>query len=83
MSREFPVYHMHEVSGRMSEIVRKFINQIALNQLELDCLRWYVYQWVHSMTSKPDNYERIKIMSQDELKEYCFRDLLEWGIDPF
>lgn len=83
MSEEGPLYHTRYVSGRMAEIVRKFLEQIGLNQLELDCLRWYVHQWVRAMPSKPDDYDRIKIMSQQELKDYCFNVLLEWGIDPF
>lgn len=83
MSTEGPKYHMHEDSGRMSRIVYKFLKDIPLNQLELDCLRWYVHQWVRAMPRKPADYETIKIMMQDELKEYCFHTLLEWGIDPF
>lgn len=78
-----PLFHLDECTGLMTEIIKKFLQGIALDQSDLNRLRWYVHQWVEAMPSKPDDYESIKTMNQEELKEYCYNVLLNWGIDPF
>ncbi len=83
MSEERVLYHMHETTGQMSAIVKKFLDQTTLMPDEIRSLRWYVHQWVAAMPCPPADYDRIKIMSQQELKDYCFNVLLKRGIDPF
>ncbi len=80
---ELPKFHMHEVTGRMTAIVMKFLEGQPLTYPELDKLRWYVHQWVDGMPRKPPDYKCILHMSQEELKNYCFETLLDYGIDPF
>ncbi len=77
-----PVFHMHEVSGRMTEIVKKFLQNAPLDLDELGNLRWYVHQWVAFMPRKPADFDSILSMNQQELRDYC-NVLLDWGIDPF
>ena len=77
-----PVYWMQEQSGKMKEIVRKFLENEPLNQYELEVLRWYFHQWVEAMPSRPDDYARILIMTQEELRAYNMRLLNDYGIDP-
>lgn len=78
-----PLFHMNEVSGKMTEIVRKFLKRQPLTYPELDKLRWYIHQWVDAMPTKPPDYKCILHMSQDELMEYSTHTLLDWAIDPF
>ena len=79
-----PVYWMHEISGRMKRIVTKFLENKPLTREELGVIRWYVYQWVHYMPSKPDDYKGVMLMDQSELKSYTFHVLVcTYGIDPF
>jgi hypothetical protein len=77
-----PLFHLDECTGLMTELVKKFLQDFHLDQSDLNHLRWYVHQWVAAMPHKPADFERIKIMRQDELKKYCYF-LLFWGIDPF
>jgi hypothetical protein len=77
-----PVYWLQEQSGKMKQIIQKFLNDQDLNQYELEVLRWYYHQWVAAMPSRPDDYNRILIMSQRELKLYNMKLLNEYGIDP-
>jgi hypothetical protein len=77
-----PFYWMYEQSGRMKEIVRKFLNIERLNEWELDVFRWYIHQWVQAMPSRPEGFSKILIMSEDELRSYIVHDLLAVGIDP-
>jgi len=79
-----PVYWMHEGSGMMARVVKKFLKNEILAPGELTILRWYVYQWVAGMPLKPPDYERILRMDQEELKQYNFEVLVsEYAIDPF
>jgi len=79
-----PLYWQHEVTGRMREIVRKFFENEPLDARELEVLRGYVHQWVVAMPHKPEDYNRILEMSQDELKRYIWEVLVtEYAIDPF
>lgn len=78
-----PVFWMHETTGKMKRIVQKFLSNTPLNAEELGVMRWYVHQWVDALPSKPEDYERIRSMSQQELNSYCFNVLLDMGIDPF
>lgn len=81
-SEGVPLYWMHEQSGRMKEIVRKFLDNQELNEWELEVFRWYIHQWVRAMPSKPNDYAMILIMSQDDLRKYVATTLLGLGIDP-
>jgi len=83
LSQGRPLYWRHEVSGRMAEIVRKFLDRQRLDDYELKIIRWYVFQWVDAMPFKPANYGDILAMSQKELLEYVTGTLLDYGIDPF
>lgn len=77
-----PLFWMHEQSGRMRAIVKKFLANTPLTRDELDTMRWYVYQWVDAMPFKPEDYHKIKEMSQAKLKDYIVDTLLDYGIDP-
>lgn len=83
MRTEGPLFHMHEVTGETTRIVKKFLEEQQLTDPELDKLRCYVHQWVDGMQRKPPNWRSILHMSQDELGRYCHDTLLNWGIDPF
>ncbi len=83
MKTEIPFFHMHEETGQMSAIVKKFLDHTTLMPDELTTLRWYIHQWVRTFPAKPSDYDSIKIMSQDELTIYCTNTLNNWGIDPF
>ena len=77
-----PVFWMHEQSGRMKAIVKKFLAKTPLTRDELDIMRWYIFQYVDAMPYKPEDYHRIKEMSQAELRDYIVDTLLAYGIDP-
>lgn len=77
-------YWMHETSGRMRMIVKKFMENVPLSREELHIMRWYIYQFADAMPSKPEDLEKILEMNQQELKDYKRNVLLgERGIDPF
>lgn len=76
-------YWTHETSGRMKEVVLKFVNNEKLTESELHIIRWYIHQFADAMPSKPNDLEKILEMNQQELKEYNYNVLVcEWGIDP-
>ena len=78
------VYWRHEVSGRMASIVGKFLNDEPMDPYELKVIRWYVWQFVDAMPSKPDDCKRILEMSKEELKRYNWEVLVtKYAIDPF
>jgi hypothetical protein len=77
-----PFYWQQETSGKMKAIVVKFLNREPFNQWELETFRWYVHQWVAAMPSKPQDYNKILLMSQAELFNYVSDELLGYGIDP-
>lgn len=77
-----PVYWKHETSGKMKQIIVKFLNREPFNQWELETFRWYVHQWVEAMPSKPSDYNKILLMSQADLFRYLSDELLGYGIDP-
>jgi hypothetical protein len=77
-----PYYWMHETSGKMKEIVMKFLENESLNLYELEVLRWYFYQWIAAMPSKPDDFSKVLLMTQEELKFYNMDLLNKYGIDP-
>jgi hypothetical protein len=79
-----PLYWMHEQSGRMKEIIRKFLKPEPLNEWELEILRWYVKQWTEAMPFKPKDYGLILILPEKDLRKYIANVLVEkHGIDPF
>jgi hypothetical protein len=77
-----PVYWMHEGSGKMRPIIEKFLKDEALTEWELGVMRWYVHQWIEWVQFKPDDYDKVMSMSQQELREYLSGELLDYGIDP-
>lgn len=77
-----PFYWRYEQSGKMKQIIVKFLHKQALNQWELETLRWYVKQWIEGMPNKPPSYSKVLLMSQDELMGYLSGELLAYGIDP-
>ena len=79
-----PLYWMHEQSGRMRQIVKKFLQNQELTPEELLIVRWYVFQWVDAMPRKPRDYDKILKMDQSTLKSYTYHVLVsEYAIDPF
>ncbi|GEM_PF-3608097 len=79
-----PFHWTHDKTGFLKSILEKFFSDEKLNFNELNLLRWYVYQWVHSHYRKPENYRLIRIMSQKELKNYILKVLARrYGILPF
>lgn len=64
-----PVYWKYEQSGKMKEIVHKFLGRQTPVGAE-------------SMPIKPPGYGRVMIMDQNELTAYLSGELLEYGIDP-
>ena len=77
-----PFYWRYEMTGKMKEIIVKFLNKIALNKYELEVFRWYVKQWIEAMPSRPEDFNKVMLMSQDDLMTYLSGELLEYGIDP-
>lgn len=79
-----PVYWMHEQSGKMKEIVMKYLNDESLTEDELKTLQWYIHQFALDMPSKPPILELNEIfkMNQSKLKIYIDYLLQEYGIDP-
>jgi len=77
-----PFYWRYERSGKMKQIILKFLNKQPFNQWELETFRWYVKQWIEAMPSRPDDFNKVMLMSQDELMSYLSGELLEYGIDP-
>ncbi|HID19059.1 TPA: hypothetical protein EYP27_05915 [Candidatus Bathyarchaeota archaeon] len=79
-----PFHWTHDKTGILRRVLEKFFGDEKLNFSELNLLRWYVYQWVHSHYKKPENYKWIRIMSQKELKKYILEVLVRrYGILPF
>jgi len=79
-----PVYWMHEVSGRMKRIVDKFLKDQPLSDWELRIMRWYIYQWVFAMPTRPDDFNTVLSMSQEDLHRYLHDVLIKrYAIDPF
>lgn len=76
------LYWMNEESGKMKEIVLKFLKDELLTLDQLNTLRWYIHQFADAMPNKPLDLNRIFQLDQTELKEYNFRVLVcEFGID--
>ncbi len=79
-----PLYWIYEKTGKMKEIVTKFINYTPLTKDELNTLKWYVHQWASAMPSHPPDLNHIFEMDQVQLKNYIFDVLLlEYSIDVF
>lgn len=83
MRTEGPLFHMHEVTGEMTKIVKGFLEGKNLDLIDLNRLRFYMYQWVTAMVDRPPTYQNILVMSQAELMAFYHDELLERGIDPF
>lgn len=81
----YPLYWMYEVTGKMKDIILKFLDEQKRQNMtdpEKEILRWYVWQWVACMPTKPLDYDRIKTMDMNVLSEYIWNELLDYGIDP-
>ena len=83
MRTEGPLFHMDEVTGEMTRIIREFLDCKDLGLLDLNRLRAYIHQWVVYMPYKPPTYQNILMMSQNELMAFFNDELLPRGIDPF
>ncbi len=83
MRTEGPLFHMHEVTGEMTRIVKEFLEEKNLILINLNRLRFYMYQWVAAMPDKPPTYQNILMMSQAELMDFYVDELIPRGIDPF
>lgn len=84
-----PLFWMHEVSGRMREIVMKFFDdqENNLDLEELNILKSYLKQWMDSMMIPSDEKAKLfiqlrRIQNKEQLKDFNFK-LLKFGIDPF
>lgn len=77
-----PFYWQQETSGKMKEIIQKFLKQQPMNDWEYEIFRWYVWQWTRAMPVKPDDFNKILLMNLQELSSYLTGELLELGIDP-
>jgi hypothetical protein len=77
-----PVYWKNEISGKMKAIVVKFLDKQPFNEWELETFRWYIKQWIEAMPSRPSDFLKVMLMSQNELFGYLSGELLEYGIDP-
>lgn len=84
MVETIPLYWMHETSGKMQALIRKFLNGIQLSENELEIMRWYIFQWVDAMPIKPKDFSKslLDSMTQEHLNEYICKVLLPLGIDP-
>lgn len=89
-----PLFWMNKQSGKMKEIVFKFLDDKKLTDDELKTLKWYVIQWIEGteVNSKqflgyvsvpPEYKKKIESMNQKQLHEYIPGELLDYGIDPF
>lgn len=75
-------YWMDETTGKMKEILIKFVEDEPLTDDELNTLRWYIHQFADAMPSKPNNLSEIFQMTHQELKEYNYETLVVgYGID--
>lgn len=79
-----PLYWMHETSGKMKQIVFKFMTGAPLSDKELDTMHWYIFQWVDALPVKPQGFSRALIfgMTQEMLSDYIHGPLMDAGIDP-
>lgn len=80
------LYWMHEQSGRMREIVKKFLSKDQeLTNREIEILKWYIEQWVDAMPHKPPRWrERLAACTtKKQLKDYNWMLVSEYAIDPF
>jgi len=80
-----PLFWMHEESGRMKEIVMKFLEEKPLNENELKTFRAYLAQWVSDpVIYFPDKKLMVKTIetASQELLHDILDELLEHGIDP-
>lgn len=78
-----PVFWKDEIEGKMAPIVENFFDDVPLGPNDLKILQWYMYQWIAALPGKPENYQDVRNMNQDELKKYLHDVLLPMGIDPF
>ncbi len=62
---EIPKFWMHEVSGRMKQIVSKFFEKKQLTPSELKVLKEYIIQWIE----KTANNMRY-LVSEEEFEHY-------------
>ena len=83
MRTEGPLFHMHEVTGEMTRIVKEFLEGKNLTLLDLNRLRVYMHQWVTYTVDKPPTYQNILVMNQSELMDFYVDELIPRGIDPF
>lgn len=72
---------MHETSGKMKDIIMKFINDEKLTDDELNTMRWYIHQFADAMPNKPKELHRIFEMNQEELRIYNRLLFERFGID--
>lgn len=79
-----PVYWMHETSGKMKQIVFKFMTGAPLYEEELEIMKWYIFQWVDALPVKPQGFSRELIfgMTGEMLRDYVKGPLMDLGIDP-
>lgn len=83
MRTEGPLYHMHEVTGEMTKIILGFMEGQNLDLIDLNRLRFYMYQWISAMENRPATYQNVLVMTQPELMVFYLDELLPRGIDPF
>lgn len=80
------VHWMHEQSGRMEGIVKKFLTENEeLTSEEIEILKWYIDQWVDAMPVKPPKWREklAKCNSKKELRDYNWMLVRDYCIDPF
>jgi len=81
---KIPKYWKYETTGKLREIIIKFLHNMALEHKDLWSLKYYIIQWIDAMPLKPRGWECfIKNASQNSLFEYVMELNKEWGINPF
>ena len=80
------VYWMQERTGRMREIILKFLRDgTDLTEEELEILKWYIEQFVDAMPMRPPKWrERLAACTtKKQLREYNWMLVSDYAIDPF
>ena len=76
-------YWMYESSGRLKDIVPRFLRGEDLKISEIELLRDYLVQYTSAMCLPRRTKARIEnIRAVSHLRDVT-KELLDWGVDPW
>ncbi|MHB1830580.1 MAG: hypothetical protein ACYCO0_04260 [Candidatus Micrarchaeaceae archaeon] len=78
-----PFHYTYDSSGKMQDIVQRFLDGSALDEKETHYIRWYIWQFVDAYVDNEDLGNRINSMDQHAIRRYVEGIKSNYGINPF